>query len=308
MYEESNELNAIILFGLPGSGKTTWIRKQNYINYEYISADDIRESLPEYDKNKPEEVHQKAVRIAEEKLFSCADVKRNLILDGGGINTKYTLNIVNHLKIRLYKITLVYIKTPIDICVQRNDMRIRKGERFVPTSEIYKKNLRLKNAFENLSIVCDNVITVSMFSNKYIFVDMDGCVAAYQTLPCNEDGNVNFVNRGIFRYAPPVQSMIDMLKTEKGSEIYVISASPNSFCSKEKIEWIKEYMPFVKEENIFFVGNKDYKIVMLLDLLHNLGIQKKDCILIDDWRVTIENGLRAGIRVMHPTYYMAMGL
>jgi len=67
-------------------------------------------------------------------------------------------------------------------------------------------------------------------------------------------------------------------------------------------------MPFIKDENIYFVGNKRYKIVMILDLITKLKLDIKDCALIDDWHETIEKGIAAGLKTIHPSNYLAIDL
>jgi len=302
-----NEENiAIIMLGLPGSGKTTYINNNvDLTKYYYISADAIRLSHPKYDPKHPEAIQDECVRLAEQELYEKVNRKGNLVLDGGGINRKYTLNIIKHLKANGYKVHVVFINTPVDICLDRNNSRITSNERFVPPSVIIDKAYSLIESSKRLQAVADEFVEVKYFTDENIFVDMDGVVAEYQDIPLDEDGNINFVAYGIFKNARPVMEVIDRLKVlSETKRLYMLSASPNSICSDEKTEWIKKYMPFIKSENIYYVGNKDFKSIMVKDLIKDLKLETRTCTLIDDEHQIIEKARKLGIHVMHPSKFL----
>lgn len=96
---------------------------------------------------------------------------------------------------------------------------------------------------------------------EYIFVDMDGCVAEF-----SYKGNVKidkWYQCGIFENRRPMKSIIDKIekiKNECDCKIIILSASPNNIANKEKMNWIKENMKFISEDNVILIGNADYKV------------------------------------------------
>jgi len=257
--------HAIIMLGLPGSGKSTYIKEEvDLEKYSLVSADEIRLNHPKYDKNDPEAIHEECVKLAEQEVYRLMGNRLNLIMDGGGINNNYTARIVLKLKENNYKVSIIYINTPVDICLQRNKERIANNERFVPHSVIIDKYYKLQKSIERLTNLADELGEIKYFTDRDIFIDMDGIVVEYQDLPVDENGDIDFVSHNIFRNAKPVTDVIERFKRlAHTTHLYILSASPNSICNQEKIEWLKEHMPFIKEENMFFVGNRCFKATML---------------------------------------------
>lgn len=83
-----------------------------------------------------------------------------------------------------------------------------------------------------------------------VFFDMDGVVAEFNKKATMEE----VFSEGYFKGLNPMQSSIDIAKAlqDKGYEVFILSKSRGDKIS-EKIEWLKEYMPFIKPENICFV-------------------------------------------------------
>ena len=254
----------IFMFGLPGSGKSTWLKKNIEVGDEFklISADEFRLRHSRYDSNNPEDIHEECVEMAENAVYHCVDNNINFVMDGGGINNRYTERIIERCKENGYYIKVVFVNTPVDICLQRNKQRITNGERFVKSEFIIDKAYKLKSSKQRLNNRCDEFIEVPYFTNKYVFCDLDGTLAEYQNLPVDDLGNVNFVQYNVFTYSKPVSPVIEKAKS-LDSEIFILSASPNSICNLEKTNWVKINLPFVKEENIYFVGNRHFKHVFL---------------------------------------------
>ena len=106
------------------------------------------------------------------------------------------------------------------------------------------------------------------------------------------------------KFKSTVKEFLELDILSKDKILYILSASPNSICNKEKIEWLKKYMPFIKEENIYFVGNKEYKIVMLRHLIKKLNLENKDCTLIDDEHAIINDAIKLNINSIHPSKFL----
>jgi len=300
---------AKIMLGLPGSGKTTFASTYSDLGFKIVSADDIRISHPDYDPKFPELLQDLCTKLAKKQLIDFSEVGYNILMDGGGINNHYTEDIILHLKSYEYEVEVIFIDTPVSVCIERNRARIKNGKRFVPESEIIRKYYKLKDSVERLSECADKFTHIEYFTNDVFFVDMDGVVAEYQEIPRDEQGNINFVEYNIFKNAKPVHHTLDILRElAKFHKIIILSASPNSICNREKRDWLKLHAPFINEKNVYFVGNKDYKWIMLKNLMSMYNLEPKQCTLVDDEHAILEAARPLGLNIMHiskflTTYY-----
>lgn len=301
---------AVLLMGLPLSGKSTWVNDNldKLENPVVVSADAIKESHPDYDPEHSYRLHQYSVKEAERVLGGLVDKGENFVLDGGGINNSYTKRIVD--KIRNagkqntlpYHVVLVHVKTPLFLCLERTTLRSRK----VPAEEIIAKACKEPAAFKKIRQMVDQVIVVPHFSNKNIFVDMDGVMAAQTTLP-RINGEIDFVNSEIFLYQEPVLPVIDKLKIlqDKGHVIRVLSAVPTSISLEEKHAWLDQYAPFIPKGNRFFVNQGRHKAEMLEGLRRRFKLEKKDVTLVDDYHDTLYSVLERHMNPMHVSEFIS---
>ena len=301
------EKNVIFMMGLPGSGKSTYINEKysQSAGYTLVSADEIRINHPEYNPKFPDAIHEQCVKDAEELMYIYGKKNvRNIVMDGGGINNSYTARIIHKMKDFGYKTKVVFIDTPPHICIKRNNERIQNGERFVPIESIIDKSYKLQNSIINLTKICDEFIIIPYFTDEYIFVDMDGTIAEYLTLPVDQDGDVNFVGYGIFKYSKPVTPIIDKLEKlrSKGKTISILSASPNSICINEKNEWLNTHVNFIKDR--YFVGNRHFKHTFLKHLILHLNIKPNQCTVIDDDHVILKQYESIGVNTVHPSKFL----
>jgi len=294
--------NAIVLMGLPLAGKTTWIEEQKFKNHQYISADDLKEAHPDYDPDTAHLLHLWSVKEAEGRVYLCIDRGYDIVFDSGSINNNYTKRILKALCDAGYFIKLVHIKTPYKVCLERNKIRERK----VPESDILSKAVKENKQFHSIRGLVDEVKVVEYFTHKHIFVDMDGVIASLSTLPV-VDGCIDFVNGEIHKNLAPVRQVLDKLADiETGSNcegMYILSATPNSFSTKEKNDWLDEHFP-IPQDKRFFVNQGRHKAEMLENLQVRLGLDKKDVTLIDDLHATLYKVEERGMRPMHPSEFL----
>ena len=146
---------------------------------------------------------------------------------------------------------------------------------------------------------------VNYYTNKHIFFDMDGVLAAQLSLP-RVNGQVDFVNSRYYIYLPPVTEVIKKAKAlqERGHEIYILSASPTSISTKEKEGWLNEHLPFMKKENIYFVNSGQYKAEMYRDLSVRLKLDLKDMCLIEDTHKIIYEVQELPSNAMHVSHFL----
>jgi len=291
------------MFGLPGAGKTTWIqnRLDNFFDPIIISADEIKKQNPLYNPAFPEALHQLSVERAEQQLINAAKSLKysTIFFDGGGINNKYNARLMSEVdQIGEYQIVLVNIDTPLAVCLERNKQR----ERTVPESAIIKKAIIKNRCYHRLLEYCDDVVDVPYYTNKHIFFDMDGTLAAYQHMPLDENGNINFTDGEYFKYARPVQPVLDRILNR--DNVYILSAMPNSQSLREKEEWLDKHAPFIPKENRFFVGNKRYKYVEALSIIRSRKLDKRDVTVVDDDHQVLTSLNQVGVNAIHISEFL----
>jgi predicted kinase len=291
-----------MMLGLPGSGKTTYINK-NFPGCKVISADSIKESHTDYDPENSYLLHEWSVEEAEKQFYEALLTENRVAFDGGGINNSYNIRLAEKARSMGFVVELFVITTPAEVCLKRNENRERK----VPREAIINKAVRFNKSLHNLSKVVDRVIKVPYFTNEYIFVDMDGTIAAYQHLPFDQYGCIDFINGEHFKHSIPVTPVIDRLRRyyENGSKIYIFSAIPDNLCEADKNEWLDIHTPFIPRENRYFIGNKKYKYVMLRNLLTKMKLQTKMVTMIDDEHAVLDDLSKIGINAVHTSLFLS---
>ena len=290
----------IFTAGLPGSGKTTYLEQNIEIEKSlFVSADKIKERIWEHKEKYGdtthldkdgffESIHKLSTDQAEDevKLLMNQGHER-IVMDMGGINNSYTKRIIDAAHVNGYKCLALLFDTPVEVCLKRMSQR----GRVVPAEDLYKKNQMLNKSFNGIIDMVEEYKFIHYFTNKYIFLDMDGTVCAYQKPPRDIDGNVDFVNSRMFANPHPVPHIIEWVKNNfEPDKIHILGASPNSICTEDKRKWIERNMPFIDSNNVYFCGNKDYKHVTLKQLMIKLKMQPKDVLMIDDNYQIINNG------------------
>lgn len=283
--------------------------KDSYINNRVkdsliiVSADEVKPVLDGYTDEHPEVVHQESVNIVKSIITEFArnqDIKFDKVfLDGGGINNHYNTDIITI--IRFYtkaKITCLFFDTPVEVCIKRMKNRKRK----VPIEDIYNKNLHIEACRNKYIPLVDEFIRINYFTNDYILLDMDGTIAAYGKPKLDINGNTDFVNSELFKNAKPVNHIIDFIRNNKNlSNVYIVTACPNSIAWEEKNEWIDKNFPEIKTSNRLFVGNKDYKHVFIEQFAHRNKWKLNEVCLIDDNHDTLDKCNKIGINAIHPS-------
>ena len=106
--------------------------------------------------------------------------------------------------------------------------------------------------------------TLKEICNQYkkvaLFVDMDGTIVEYNVYP---DGYITNQSKGLFLNQSPLDDVIENLKrvsTIENLEIYILSLSKSNIIIEEKKQWLKKYVPFIKESNYIILcrENGDY--------------------------------------------------
>ena len=127
-----------LLAGIPGSGKSTWVRKQiAEKGGVHCSRDEIRFSLlkegEDYFAHEDE-----VVRLWTEKVHQAIlspDVG-DVYIDATHLTEKSRAKVINALPTADYVIITVFFEVPLEICLERNERRT--GLAYVPRSVIQK--------------------------------------------------------------------------------------------------------------------------------------------------------------------------
>lgn len=144
-------MEAIFLVGLPGSGKSTYVKEllsQNK-NYKVVSMDLIRERLgicSEGKKGIGSKKQEQMIRQTEaDEITSLVRDGFSIIVDDTNLRSEKRLSQVRIIKEinKDYKIKYIFVKTDVETCIQR-----RAGE--IPAEII-----RMFNAQENWVITED---------------------------------------------------------------------------------------------------------------------------------------------------------
>ena len=125
-----------LLAGIPGSGKSTWARRQiAKKGGVHCSRDEIRFSLlkdgEDYFAHEDD-----VVRLWTEKVRQAIlnpDVE-DVYIDATHLTEKSRAKVINSLPTSDYTITTVFFDIPLDICLERN--ALRTGRAYVPRSVI----------------------------------------------------------------------------------------------------------------------------------------------------------------------------
>lgn len=129
-----------MLIGPPLSGKDTYLRTINFIDFDVISRDDILMSL--HGNNDYSEafnkVDQKVVdKILVDELQDCIENKRNVIINMTNLSKKSRRRILTKFPSLEYeRIAITFPKLSLDEYSKRNFIRHKEQNKFIPMNVI----------------------------------------------------------------------------------------------------------------------------------------------------------------------------
>jgi predicted kinase len=130
---------AIMLVGLPCSGKSTW-RNSSFPGWKIISSDDIIDDLCNRDAITYSEGFQKYIKQAEEVMWARFDNaiarKKDIIIDRTNMTMKSRKNFLDRLKSASYKVDCVVFMVDDDVLQERLENRANMTGKRIPSEII----------------------------------------------------------------------------------------------------------------------------------------------------------------------------
>lgn len=168
---------AILTGGLPGAGKSTWLKNSPYSwildtsKIIHIDADEVRTHLPEY-KGWNSAATQEEVRDLVNTMLDKVGTPCNndLVYDGTMNKVKNYLPLIERIKGYGYKIFVVLIQVPESVSKLRMLERYQKMGRYVPMSVIEEGAGLGLAAFDEIKTKVDGYILVDGVSLETIEV------------------------------------------------------------------------------------------------------------------------------------------
>lgn len=124
-------------------------------------------------------------------------------------------------------------------------------------------------------------------TKKNIYIDMDGVLADFFG---ETEAVARFEHeRGFFRRLKPLAKNVDAVKkaTADGRyNIFILSASPNERCDRDKRLWLIKHLPQVPTENVIIMRNGESKAKYM---------RTADGILFDDYGKNIQEWICSNV-------------
>lgn len=119
-----------LMMGAPGSGKSTWIKRQLKGNDYYISRDEIRFDII----SDEEDYFSHEVEVFDKFIneINSALMKPNVrvFADASHLNKTSRMKLINRISSNPEEINVIWLRTPLMTCYERNNNRT--GRAFVP--------------------------------------------------------------------------------------------------------------------------------------------------------------------------------
>ena len=158
------------MFGIPGSGKTTFINnhKSEYSDYLIIGFDDLMEMIPGYKQDLKKLGSVQAynnwvipARIAGYELLRRAiETHKNIIFDHGGTPLCHQ-ELLRNVKLLGYKTKMIYLSCPLQTAIERTVEREKQIHRHTPQQTIIERFELTQKTAETYKSIVDEFIAIS---------------------------------------------------------------------------------------------------------------------------------------------------
>ncbi len=129
----SEQKKIYVMVGIPGSGKSTWIRRNRQDSWVVVSPDSILESQYNYEWT-PERAAEAWAKSYQQFGHGLLQ-EHTMVWDATFTSSIMRAAILHIAKGAGYRVEAIFCDTPIDICIDRNQKRNREP---VPESTIHR--------------------------------------------------------------------------------------------------------------------------------------------------------------------------
>jgi predicted ABC-type ATPase len=168
--KSSSQPVAVLSGGGSGSGKSSVLNsmRDKIKDLAHIDADEIKKSIPEYEKmtkagdeSAAGYVHDESSDLTAKAISDAVDQKKPFLYDSTMANGPKFEKLVKRLKDAGYKVHIVFADLPKDEAIKRAEERAKLTGRKVPMDAINKSH---ENAPKTLSSIHDMAESVSVYS------------------------------------------------------------------------------------------------------------------------------------------------
>lgn len=156
----------------------------------------------------------------------------------------------------------------------------------------------------------------SRLAGKIVFFDFDGVLCTYQAtenkvhVPPNKylERSINTSYTEVYRYSRAPETMKKLVARLKSDNIYLLTQVDVVQEFRNKIEFMHQYYPNVKDENMLFVAKSAYKVDMMENLYKSKYLGKmgrESLVLIEDTISVIEAVEDAGFTCIHNSSFIS---
>lgn len=147
--------NLYVLVGTPGSGKSTWVQKQN--NGTVISRDVIRFALLGKDDEYFASENQ-VFSLYIEAIQRALDNGENVFADATHLNEASRNKLLRNLNLNNVQLVAVNFNVPLNVCFERNNQR--SGRAKVPESAVRRMFYSKSDPMTDTKIKFNKVIDI----------------------------------------------------------------------------------------------------------------------------------------------------
>lgn len=126
--------NFIMTIGIPGSGKSSWIKSLN--KYIIVSPDSIRKELSGDVSN--QDVNNQAWLLAKERVVTALTARQDVILDATNVSTKHRRIFIKGLPPCNIKAKIFDVEPIVAYGRIANDLRLGVDRSNVPEEVVYR--------------------------------------------------------------------------------------------------------------------------------------------------------------------------
>jgi predicted ABC-type ATPase len=165
---EQNRPIAILMGGIPGSGKSTWLEKNmQWVKNAFVKvdADEIRAKLPEYKGWNAGKTQKETRDIVSSIINSIAgNCDYDVVYDSTMTNLSTFTTLLKTLKDNNYIIFVVYVDISADIAKERALKRYTRSGRYVDANVIDSKNNT--EVFDKIKLSADGYLLIDGITGK----------------------------------------------------------------------------------------------------------------------------------------------